>query len=178
MKQVSHAEALVAALVEREKEDDKELEQLLISQLSHSDGIRGFFVTYLTGETSPADNPTVPIPLQKAMSQVSPEELVPLACMNVVMPTGTMSMHQDPTLSEQSKKTSVRGSRILASLLNGGSPRVKDNCQAILAVATDKDESEADPELIKYWTAFFEKWGYKEPQRKDIALAITEILEE
>jgi hypothetical protein len=28
------------------------------------------------------------------------------------------------------------------------------------------------------WTAFFDKWGYKERQREDIAAAIQSILEE
>lgn len=81
MKQVEHSSKILDLLEESTKEEDNdELERMLISQLSHSDGIRGFFVTYLTGESSPADNPTVPVALQKAMAQVNANELVPLAC--------------------------------------------------------------------------------------------------
>lgn len=93
MKQISHAEALIELLLSSQDDDDDNqqlqlvLEPLLTAQLSHSDGIRGFFVNYLTASTSdaddiswPADNPMVPEVLQKAMSKVDPEELVPLAC--------------------------------------------------------------------------------------------------
>lgn len=97
--------------------------------------------------------------------------------MNVVMPTGMITMHEDPELSEQSKKTSERGAKILASLRD--SQLVKDNCKAILAVATDESDlaAEADGKLVKYWAAFFEKWGYKEKQKKDIANVIKPVLE-
>lgn len=93
MKQIGHAEALIELLLSSQDDDDDNqqlqlvLEPLLTAQLSHSDGIRGFFVNYLTASTSdaddiswPADNPMVPEVLQKAMSKVDPEELVPLAC--------------------------------------------------------------------------------------------------
>ena len=150
MKQVSHAEALVAALAGRDSDEDEELEKMLVSQLSHSDGIRGFFVTYLTGDESPADKPSVPLPLQKAMAQVDVASLVPLACMNVVMPTGTISVHKDPSMAEQSRKTSQRGSRVLASLLQLETATVRENCDAILAVASGSDDaSDANAELIK-----------------------------
>ena len=80
MKQVSYASKIVELLQENKEENQEELRQMLVSQLSHSDGIRGFMVTYLTGETSPADNPTVPEVLKEAMAQVDANELVPLAC--------------------------------------------------------------------------------------------------
>ena len=174
MKQVGHAGSLVEMLQDKGENDQGELEKMLVSQLSHSDGIRGFFVTYLTGETSPADQPTVPLPLQNAMSQVDPKELVPLACMNVIMPTAMVTMHQDPKLSEQSKLTAERGTKILASLRD--IPFVQENCKAILAVATDSPQPNLDKKLGDYWVDFFEKWGYKDEQKRDIAKAMSEIL--
>ena len=101
MKQIGHAETLIKLLSQANEENDDEqqqqsLENLLTAQLSHSDGIRGFFVNYLTAaattsddeekedgstvSSSPADYPIVPKVLQKAMSKVDPNELVPLAC--------------------------------------------------------------------------------------------------
>jgi hypothetical protein len=71
--------------------------------------------------------------------------------MNVVMPTGMITMHKDPELSAQSKKTAERGRRILASLSN--KRPVKDNCNAILAVATDNEEVEAQADLVKVCVA-------------------------
>jgi hypothetical protein len=156
MKQVSHAEALMAALEATGQEDDKELEALLVSQLSHSDGIRGFMVTYLTSEESPADKLTVPVPLQKAMAQVDAIQLVPLACMNVVMPTAMISMHQNPNLSARSRTTAQRGSRILEHLLQNRIRTASKNCKAILAVATGQatsiDASDFYSDLIKVST--------------------------
>lgn len=68
--------------------------------------------------------------------------------MNVIMPTGMITMHKDPELSEQSRKTSERGSRILALLRDN--QQVKDNCKAILAVARNEtNATEIDTALVK-----------------------------
>ena len=70
--------------------------------------------------------------------------------MNVVMPTGMITMHQDPRLSEQSQRTSERGSRILASILsNEKVPLAQDKCRAILVAASDKREGDENPQLIE-----------------------------
>ena len=77
-------------------EDKDQIKGMLKAQLSHSDGIRGFMVTYLTGNASPADDPTVPAVLQEAMSEVDPRELVPLACESSISKAlfeGTESTH-------------------------------------------------------------------------------------
>jgi hypothetical protein len=76
MKQVSYAADLVSQLT-----NDDFPEERLVAQLSHSDGIRGFFVTYLTGEgETAADKDIVPTPLQTALKQANQDELIPLAC--------------------------------------------------------------------------------------------------
>jgi len=180
MKQVSHAQTLVDLLLSETEgqQNESDLEALLTAQLSHSDGIRGFFVTYLTGSDE-NDGAMIKVPevLQKAMAQVDAEELVPLACMNVVMPTGMITMHEDPTLSQSSRLTSQRGSRILECLLEF--PLARDNCQAILSVATDGNDptcKNAKSDMVEYWREFFDKWGYKDKQKKDIATAISNIL--
>ena len=81
-------------------QNDNNLESLLTAQLSHSDGIRGFFVQYLTGggggggddKSSAADKPTVPEVLQKAMSKVDADELIPLACKSNIVMAGCLEM--------------------------------------------------------------------------------------
>jgi hypothetical protein len=53
------------------------------AQLSHSQGIRGFMVSYLTADSTPADNPRIPaIILDALLDQVKtdPHDLVPLTC--------------------------------------------------------------------------------------------------
>ena len=91
MTQVSHASKLVQSLQtyasnEGGEEEDNavaeyRLTDLLTAQLSHSDGIRGFFATYLTGEgETVADKEKVPIPLRHAMARADSSDLIPLAC--------------------------------------------------------------------------------------------------
>lgn len=83
MAQVSYAADLVSQLTTNDTAEE-ELTERLAAQLSHSDGIRGFFVTYLTGEggDTPADLDSVPTPLATALKQANPHELIPLACKN------------------------------------------------------------------------------------------------
>jgi hypothetical protein len=178
MTQVSHSEKLVPLL----KEDSQVLEQeeiiaRLKAQLSHSDGIRGFFVTYLTGvgDDTPADQSSIPQALVAAMEVADPDDLIPLAVMNVIMPTGMITMHQDSELSAQSKKTADRGIRLLASMKTDA--EVQKTCDAILAVATGI-QGQVDDKSFKYWTKFFENWGYQDAQKIDIAAAIRSALKE
>jgi hypothetical protein len=169
-------------------ENEKKLE-MLKAQLSHSDGIRGFFVTYLTSMAAasaesaipPADRTRIPPLLVEAMKSVTDtDDLIRLACMNVIMPTGMMTMHTDAQLSEQSKITATRAVRVLDSLNAIHPTAVQSHISAIYAAATSsssngKADSETDA-LLSFWTSFFEKWGYQQEQRSDIATAIQPIL--
>lgn len=176
MKQVSHSEKVVAMLQSADS-DDEEITTLLKAQLGHSEGIRGFFVTYLTmdGDNTPADRPEVAPALMTAMKESSNQsELISLACMNVIMPTGMITMHKEETLSRQSQKTAERGQRVLRAIRS--LPGVKEECDAIVAVASDcKDAAHADSSKIAYWKEFFDKWGYGDIQRHDIARAVRSV---
>ena len=163
MKQVGHSESIVQHL------DDENIQERLEAMLSHSDGIRGFFVTYLTLQQPSAG---IPDSLLKAMNTVDEKELVPLACMNVVMPTAMITMHQDAELSDQSRTTAERGLAVLLALSDKA--LVQRNVRAIAAVAEGRVD--ADIELVEYWTTFFEKWGYQELQKRDIAQAMKALL--
>jgi hypothetical protein len=217
MKQVSYAERVIAECLwidtksfedmnaesaENEKKKNKKLE-MLKAQLSHSDGIRGFFVTYLTAmaatasdvdsppdaviQLPPADRSHVPTLLVEAMksSVVDADDLIRLACMNVIMPTGMMTMHTDAELAAQSKITATRAIRILDSLQSIHPTAVQRHVSAIYAVATSRKADDivetaaaaaSADELIEFWTRFFEKWGYQEKQRIDIAAAVKSIM--
>ena len=133
-------------------------------------------MVYLTSseDDAPADQATVPPALVKAMEAADPETLVPLACMNVVMPTAMVSTYKDPNLSKQSQKTAERGLRVLLSLRPND--QVKKQCEAILAVASGEKEG-VDSKLFDYWTEFFDKWGYEDLQKHDIARAIQSVLD-
>lgn len=90
--QAFHASSIVKELVrsssyvisshDYETGQFQELEELVTKQLSHHDGIRGFFSIYLTqeGSDTPADADVMPAPLSRAMKSVDMALLAPLAC--------------------------------------------------------------------------------------------------
>ena len=82
MQQISHAGELVALLNENNSEvDDQIIVELLSAQLSHVDGLRGFFATYLTEEgVTAADQDEIPPILWEAMQNVDQKQLIDIAC--------------------------------------------------------------------------------------------------
>lgn len=151
MKQVGHASNIVPLLLDSNNNEviDKEtLKTMITAQLSHSDGIRGFFVSYLTGEgeTTAADEKNVPSTLLEAMQSIETNDLISLACMNVIMPVAMTSMHTDPLLSSNSGKTAKRGIKILKAILD--KPGTVEQCQAIYNVAKgDIEDVENDKDI-------------------------------
>ena len=137
MKQVSHASEIVTLLGKVET-GNKQLEEMISAQLSHSDGIRGFFVSYLTGEEpSPADDDDIPKPLVSAIQEnKNKKELISLACMNVIMPTAMITMHTDEEMSKSSAKTAARGEIIARALV--AEDEMRNQCSALLAVAQNE----------------------------------------
>jgi hypothetical protein len=84
MKQVGYGAQLVPMFSKDggDENNDKDLEEKLIAQLSHSDGIRGFMVSYLTVDNgmAPADWDPIPQPLQNALVKVeNNKDLISLA---------------------------------------------------------------------------------------------------
>ena len=100
MKQVQYGSQLVSLLITKtnkttnnevvaDNDDDDDtiiLSSLIAAQLSHSDGIRGFMVSFLTRESENDDEEKdseeiIPSPLLEALSQVNnSEDLASLAC--------------------------------------------------------------------------------------------------
>lgn len=185
IKQVEHGFTLTSHLWSSSEQPNtttsstSSIQDCLQAQLSHSDGIRGFMVSYLTADESPADQPEIPQALwgalQLQMASDTANDLVSLTCMNVIMPTAMVSMHPTPELSAVSARTAERGIRILQVLCHKY-PQVHGNVAAILAVAKNSNEMEDTP-LHQFWSQFFEKWRYKERQREDIISAMQKILE-
>ena len=198
--------ATTTVILDDEDDDvyDK-MKESLEAQLSHSDGIRGFMVAYLTGEyettdedgsidaTNVIENETDPqilletlhglLVLNKEDSEDSAaknEELVSLMCMNVVMPVAMITMHQDPALSAASKLTAARGARLLGSMISS-SPSIQTNVEALMeaaatATTTNSAKDSDNEKLVYYWKDFFGKWGYEDRQKEDIAATMKELL--
>jgi len=175
MAQLSHAGEICALLEKSDGKASTLASDLLAAQLSHKDGIRALFATYLTGEgdDTAADREEIPEPLAGAMHKADMNLLVPLACMNVVMPTAMSSMHTDPELSANAARTARRGIRVL-KYLQDKNESVKTNCDAIRAVAAgdDTENCDRDEERVEYWTKFFENYGYGEKEKEGIAQAM------
>lgn len=183
MKQLQHSQRIVPLLSSNSAgahaNIDVDIVDRLKAQLKHSDGIRGFFVTYLTleGDQTTADQDAVPKALLTAMKECDNQtEIISLACMNVVMPTGMITMHTDKELSRRSHKTAERGERVLKAL-SEQNPLVTEECKAILAVASGSAvDDRVDSAKVAFWKEFFIKWGYQDIQKRDIAQAMESIL--
>lgn len=146
---------------------------VVMNVLSHSDGIRGFFVSYLSSEgSSPADAVNVPGPLATALNaSTNRKELISLACMNVIMPTGMITLHKDEEMSRNSAITAERGKKIAKYLI-----KLDDNMKGQVTAILDATNGKLDgSEDVRYWLRFFDKYGYGEQEIQNIAKAFREI---
>ena len=88
MKQLGHASQIIPLIHPQEGDAPMSYDallELLTRQLNHSDGIRCFFAVYLTSpESLTVDD--VPTVLAQAVKSANTKVMVPLACMNVIMP--------------------------------------------------------------------------------------------
>ena len=84
MAQLSHAGEICALLEKSDGKASTLASDLLTIQMTHSDGVRAFFATYLTGEgdDTAADREEIPEPLAGAMHKADMNLLVPLACVS------------------------------------------------------------------------------------------------
>mmetsp|Transcript_50369 Transcript_50369/g.107274 ORF Transcript_50369/g.107274 Transcript_50369/m.107274 type:complete len:243 (+) Transcript_50369:128-856(+) len=178
MKQLGHASNIIPLL--HPAGDDNEVEstsllEVLSRQFGHSDGVRGFFAVYLTSPES-LTKEEVPTILAEAVLGADPKVMVPLACMNVVMPTAMRTIHQDAELRECASKTASNGKRILR-LLKGKEDVVR-NCRAIRRVCRGSGgdfEENTSKDLIEYWEKFFVNYKYKGEQKDDIMMVVSEF---
>ena len=153
MKQLGHASQLLPLLHPQDGDNgdgtqlisDEMLQDILSQQLSHSDGIRGFFAVYLTSPES-LTTEDVPTVLAEAVKASDTKVIVPLACMNVIMPTAMSSIHKDEELRECARKTATNGIKILQLLK--GDKLVVNNCNAILKVCNGI-EDKSDDHLVE-----------------------------
>ncbi len=175
MKQLGHASQIIPILHPEDgsspsEEESAALLEVLQKQFAHSDGIRGFFAVYLTSPES-LTMEEVPSVLAEAVKGADTKVMVPLACMNVIMPTAMTSIHEDPELKECASKTADNGMKILR-LLKGDSDAIS-NCKAIYQVSSD--EVEVGDDLIEYWSKFFTNYKYGPAQKADISRVIEEF---
>eukprot|EP00980_Cylindrotheca_fusiformis_P007849 scaffold1669_cov129-Cylindrotheca_fusiformis.AAC.60 len=167
MRQVQHGADLTNALKDTANDlSDEDLRPLIQAQLSHSDGIRGLMVAFLTAEDDDSVAfriPNVMVQALQEQAQSSPVELIPLAFMNVIMPTAMKTMHQDDELRQSSSRTARRAFCVLQALA-GKHPSVENNAKAVQVVASNKtvDEYDALPSLIRGGCRITQEFMYLE----------------
>lgn len=157
-----------------------EYEHRLAAMLEHSDGVRGFFVTYLTDPTfeAIADSPEgLPAAISSALCASNPEVVAPLAVMNLAMPTATALRHESEGNSKAaaaSALTARRAARVLEVLTSpdaASGPATRATLEAALHAA-EKDKEDSDPQ----WTSFYSRWKYDEEQMTAIRASLDAAL--
>ena len=112
---------IVDELIANNTEKGQELSVQIKDLLSHNDGARGFFVTYLTQLDDVLDASVVPTAVSVAVSSVEePEYVAKLCTMNVIMPTGMILAHKNNNdeINSKNSQTTQRRALCLISSLN------------------------------------------------------------
>mmetsp|Transcript_25590 Transcript_25590/g.57406 ORF Transcript_25590/g.57406 Transcript_25590/m.57406 type:complete len:248 (+) Transcript_25590:102-845(+) len=149
----------------------------LASLLSHPNGIRGFFVNYLTNPVLKVpESPEVPAGLQAALASSNLcLESSQVLVMNAVMPTAMVIAHKERNAPEAAEASELTARRALTVLKAAG--KVNDQVISELMSAAEaastavlgSDLRESPKGDVKFWLSFFEKWGYGPAQIRAIA---------
>lgn len=141
-------------LLNRSDLSEQQLSEELASLITSETGARGFFVTFLTGEWTLADQPSDGIiQLMRDFPQPSAELLIK----NLVMSTAMAITHRRNNQPEYAKGSDRVQQRSFQLIQKVNSPELR----SVVAAMTDGE-----------YENFFQKWGYDQEQR----LAIGEQL--
>lgn len=136
----------------------------IVSELVKTEnGARGFFVTYLTSETSFADNP--PAAVVQAL-RTSPE-VAELLVKNLAMSAAQTLFHRrnhKEDMAQSSEQVHKRTARLIELV---DLPAVYDRLQQLLETITRGEGSYKD---------FLERWGYDTEQRQVICQALQQVM--
>eukprot|EP00520_Triparma_pacifica_P013244 CAMPEP_0118632010 /NCGR_PEP_ID=MMETSP0785-20121206/210_1 /TAXON_ID=91992 /ORGANISM="Bolidomonas pacifica, Strain CCMP 1866" /LENGTH=201 /DNA_ID=CAMNT_0006522739 /DNA_START=155 /DNA_END=757 /DNA_ORIENTATION=+ len=152
------------------------LEDVLRAQLQTSDGIRGFFVSYLTRDSPPVPPPPL---LYDAIAKVEDaKDLVDLSIVNVIMPAAQSAYFEkqaretveedamegsNVSMAKTSALTMQHGKEIIKVLveLSSASPKFdRVNTEIANVIEAAQSPSPPFPPQIQRWVDFFDKWGY------------------
>lgn len=136
------------------------LESAIGGLIQTMNGSRGFFVTFLTGESRLADEPTAAI--LKALRS-NPEAIADLMVKNIAMPTAMAITHQhngNPELAASSQLTQRRSIHLVQQL---NCPEITQLLKSLKATLQNQSTD---------YQKFLDRWGYDEEQRNAIGQAI------
>jgi hypothetical protein len=137
----------------------------VISELVKTEnGARGFFVTYLTSETSIADNPSSEV--VQAL-RTSPAVVSELLVKNLAMSAAQAVFHrrnQKEEMAQGSERVRKRTARLIELV---ELPLVYERSSKLLETAATGEGS---------YKAFLERWGYDIEQRQAISQALKQVI--
>lgn len=159
--------ALTQSLLSQLEAGVQQPEIAIISDLVKTQsGARGFFVTYLTSESSLADNPSTAI-VQALRSH--PEVVADLLVKNLAMSTAQVVFHrrnQNEEMAQDSQRVRQRTARLIELV---DLTAVRDRIHELLQTLA-RGEGE--------YKAFLERWGYDTEQRQAISQALQQVISE
>ena len=165
MKNMTFEEAIsyTENLLKRGDVEELQLESEISTLVQTSNGARGFFVCFLTGEWQLADNPSSGI--IKAL-QSEPEAIAELLVKNLAMSTAIAIVHQRSGNIEQAQG-SKRVAKRTALLME------KVDLVEVRTIAAQMQNS-ASTNTGEY-VSFLEKWGYDVEQKQAIANVLANV---
>ncbi|MEM6501526.1 MAG: hypothetical protein AAF685_06785 [Cyanobacteria bacterium P01_C01_bin.89] len=164
--------ALTNKLIKAAADSNEDLDQGAIAKLTGSvNGSRGFFVSYLTVEESPAAQPTEPV---LAALASNPETVNDILVKNVVMAAAMTVTHDrngDQAMVAASQRTSDRSAAHVNALL------ARTEATADLEVRV-RTMGQALTHGTGDYADFLDKWNYDAEQRIEMAKAIAAIMDD
>ncbi|MGD1936236.1 MAG: hypothetical protein ACFCA4_01585 [Cyanophyceae cyanobacterium] len=169
--------ALTNKLIKAAADSNEDLDQGAIAKLTGSvNGSRGFFVSYLTVEESPAAQPTEPV---LAALASNPETVNDILVKNVVMAAAMTVTHDrngDQAMVAASQRTSDRSAAHVNALL-ARTELARTEATADLEVRV-RTMGQALTHGTGDYADFLDKWNYDAEQRIEMAKAIAAIMDD
>lgn len=150
--------------LEQQSPCETEVEQAIASLVQTQNGARGFFVTYLTGESAIADYPTAAI-IQALRS--APEVVGELLTKNLAMSSAMAITHRrngNEAMAQGSDRVRSRTAQLIALLK---SPELAEKLHQLQQSVTTGDG---------IYQAFLDRWGYDAEQRGAIGQVVEQLL--
>jgi len=156
-------------LLDRQAAGELSLEDLateVAALVTTTDGARGFFVAWLSGDWPLADAPPAPV---LAALATAPEPVASLLVRNLAMSTAMIRHHReqgDEEAAAGSQRTARRSAALIAAL----------NLPELHLHLAEMQNSLNEPQ--GEYAAFLQRWGYTEAQKDDIRQALIGIAAE
>jgi hypothetical protein len=160
---IALTQTLMAKMVDGEL-SEPEASHAIASLVKTQTGARGFFVTYLTGEGTLADNPS-PEVIQALQS--SPSTVAELLVKNLAMSAAMAVVHRRHGNEEAAKGSDRVRSRTVNLIEQVDLDAVRELSQKLKGSATTGEG---------HYKKFLQRWGYDAEQRQVIRQVLEEVI--